>query len=317
MRKFLTIPYLFLLTAPGAMPQTTEKPGEPISQLEPSQVSPPMPAAAQDDDRRPLTEKEVLDALNASMEGRSVTVFPKSLEEIGTSKPGDQTGGQSNGTTEITARLSVFSEKDHVVVFTRDVYVENPQFTVTCDKLTAYLHQNEARAEQREIASTAKAAARAAAEDPNHAPKAATPRPTPKTSPTPASKKRISDATSKNASQEERDAVASPPKILQKPTGGLEQAICEGSVVIVQDKIEDDGTVTRNVGHARKAIYYADSGDIYLFGSPDVEQGLNTCVATEDRTVMILNRDGHMTVNGLHRSLVKDSGASSAVGNDE
>lgn len=319
MSKYLPSTHLLLLIAATASAQTSPipEPNLPIQSGASHSSDPSLNApASANDDSRPPTERELLDALNASSVGSSITFLHGGrTEDVGTHQPSAHArasgDSQDNGPTEIIARLSAFDEKGYIAVFTKEVYVENPQFTVNCDKLTAYLHTNEARTEQRDIASQNKAAARAAEADPEHHKFVAKPVATPR--PTPRPKVKISEASSKNATQEDRDAVANPPKIQLKPTGGLEQAICEGSVVVVQDKVDPDGTVTRNIGHARKAIYFADSGDIYLFGSPDVEQGINTCVATEDQTVMILNRDGHMTVNGLHRSIVKDSGPSDAA----
>jgi hypothetical protein len=42
---------------------------------------------------------------------------------------------------------------------------------------------------------------------------------------------------------------------------------------------------------------------------PQVQQGINTCVALDDGTVMTLNREGKMKVNGAHKMVIKDSGS--------
>jgi lipopolysaccharide export system protein LptA len=93
--------------------------------------------------------------------------------------------------------------------------------------------------------------------------------------------------------------------------GGLERAIAEASpgkqVLITQDKIEADGTITKNIGKSDKANYDALTGDVVLTGSPSVQQGINLCVATDPGTVMTLNRNGRMRVEGPHKTIIKDT----------
>jgi lipopolysaccharide export system protein LptA len=95
-----------------------------------------------------------------------------------------------------------------------------------------------------------------------------------------------------------------------KKSGGLEKAVAEGSadrrVVITQDKVEADGTITQSVGKADKATYDAVTGDVVLTGSPEVLQGINRVVAVDPGTVMTLNRDGRMRANGLTKSTIVD-----------
>lgn len=93
--------------------------------------------------------------------------------------------------------------------------------------------------------------------------------------------------------------------------GGLEKAIAEAdpgkNVTVIQEKEEADGSMSRSIGHGKKVIYDASTGDITLTGRPDVQQGINTCVATDESTIMILNRDGHMKVTGPHKTVIKES----------
>lgn len=94
--------------------------------------------------------------------------------------------------------------------------------------------------------------------------------------------------------------------------GGLEKAIAEADpgkvVTVIQEKNELDGTASRSIGHGRKVVFDSVTGDITLTGRPDVQQGINTCVATDDSTIMVLNRDGHMRVTGPHKSVIRDQG---------
>jgi lipopolysaccharide export system protein LptA len=93
--------------------------------------------------------------------------------------------------------------------------------------------------------------------------------------------------------------------------GGLEKAVAEanpgGVVIITQEKIESDGSISLNIGKARKATYDAVTGNIVLTGMPSVQQGINVCSAKDENTVMILNRDGNMTVEGDSKTTINDS----------
>jgi lipopolysaccharide export system protein LptA len=275
----LIVAALPLLAAPNphaaAPPAATPPAARPAVPLTPIQIAAAKGAHAPP----PIKEKEMMDALNSSYAGGAPLTTLRKHEAAHK----DANGGPdvpTSGTTEVSSDIGAFDQKAHVAIFTKNVYVESPQFTVTCEKLTAYMRQAGPKPD--------------AASAPGKPGAAATPAATPKATPA------IAAGSAPGATPAPADAK---PK-----AGGLEKAVCEGSVVIIQDKIDPDGTLTRNLGHAQKAIYHADTGDIYLFGSPDIQQGQNTCTALEDSTVMVLNRDGHMTVNGLHRSVIKDSG---------
>ncbi len=168
---------------------------------------------------------------------------------------------KSKGQTEITALEATFDQKTREAVFIGDVIVKDPEFTVTCDRLTAFLKkQNEG------------AAPKAVPADPPPANREAAP---------------------------------------EGKGGGLDRAIAEAAkgkeVAITQDKFEADGTITKNIGHAKKATYDAKTGDIVLTGNPSVQQGINLCVAQSDETVMTLNRSGRMRVEGPHKTTIKDT----------
>lgn len=89
--------------------------------------------------------------------------------------------------------------------------------------------------------------------------------------------------------------------------GGLDRAVAEGDVVIVQEKVDDKGEVTRYVGKARKAEYDATTGNVTLSGWPQIQQGINTQVATEEGTVMILNQKGALQTRGPSKTVISDS----------
>ena len=110
---------------------------------------------------------------------------------------------------------------------------------------------------------------------------------------------------------------ADPPPAPKPPTsasdkgGGLDHAVADANpgnvVLITQLKQEGDGSLTKNVGKGRRATYDAKTGDVVLTGMPSVQQGINLCVAQDESTVMTLNRDGRMRVEGPHKTVIKDS----------
>jgi hypothetical protein len=72
--------------------------------------------------------------------------------------------------------------------------------------------------------------------------------------------------------------------------------------------VEADGSITHGIGISDRAEYDANTGNIKLFGMPDVTQGPNRCIATDATTTMTLNRDGHMTAVGPHKTIITDTG---------
>jgi lipopolysaccharide transport protein LptA len=87
---------------------------------------------------------------------------------------------------------------------------------------------------------------------------------------------------------------------------GLERAIAEGEVAVVRDRPDPNGgTPTRSVGRSDKATYIAATGDVELTGTPRVQEGLNTHIATSPETVMIVNQKGELTTHGPSRTEIR------------
>jgi lipopolysaccharide transport protein LptA len=87
---------------------------------------------------------------------------------------------------------------------------------------------------------------------------------------------------------------------------GLEKAIAEGNVAVVRDRPDPNGgPPTRAVGRSDTAIYTAATGDVELTGTPRVQQGLNTHLATSADTVMIINQKGELTTHGPSRTEIR------------
>lgn len=109
-------------------------------------------------------------------------------------------------------------------------------------------------------------------------------------------------ATAETPADKKKPAAENP-----NPGSGVEKAVAEGDVVIVQDKVNDRGEIERSIGRAARAVYEAASGDITLSGWPQVEQRMNTVVATDERTVIILNNKGTMEVLGHSKSVLRST----------
>ena len=87
---------------------------------------------------------------------------------------------------------------------------------------------------------------------------------------------------------------------------GLEKAVAEGNVALVRDRPDaNGGPPTRAVGRSEKAIYIATTGDVELTGTPRVQEGPNTHVATSPDTVMIVNQNGQLTTHGPSRTEIR------------
>ncbi len=87
---------------------------------------------------------------------------------------------------------------------------------------------------------------------------------------------------------------------------GLEKAIAEGNVGVIRDRPDPNGgPPTRAIGRSDTATYVASTGDVELRGTPRVQQGENTHVATSPDTVMILNQKGQLTTHGSSRTDIR------------
>lgn len=87
---------------------------------------------------------------------------------------------------------------------------------------------------------------------------------------------------------------------------GLEKAIAEGNVGLVRESADPKGgPPTRAIGRSDKAVYTTSDGNIAMTGSPKVQQGMNSHVATSADTVMILNQSGQLSTHGPSRTEIR------------
>lgn len=84
---------------------------------------------------------------------------------------------------------------------------------------------------------------------------------------------------------------------------GLDRVVAEGNVAVVREAPgEEGGAPVRSVGRAERAVYTAKDGNIEMTGTPRVQSGLNSHVATSPETVMIINQGGQLTTRGPSRT---------------
>ena len=92
---------------------------------------------------------------------------------------------------------------------------------------------------------------------------------------------------------------------LLKDRSGIERAEARGNVVIVQQP--ENPSEKGAIGRARQAVYVPSRGEVTLIGWPEVQQGINRHVATDQSTRMIMNRDGRATTEGASKTVITDT----------
>jgi len=95
--------------------------------------------------------------------------------------------------------------------------------------------------------------------------------------------------------------------MMGKDRKGLQLVEAFGNVIIVQENTDDAGKKVKSTGRSGKAVYEPISGDVTLTAWPSVQHDINMQVATEESTVMILNRGGKMTTKGGSRTVIVDN----------
>ena len=87
---------------------------------------------------------------------------------------------------------------------------------------------------------------------------------------------------------------------------GLEKAVAEGNVAVVRDRADaNGGAPTRAVGRSDQATYVATTGNVELHGTPRVQEGVNTHIATSPDTVMLVNQNGQLATHGPSRTEIR------------
>ena len=176
----------------------------------------------------------------------------------------------NKGPTEITATEEVqFDGSSRMGVFVGKVKVIDPQFTMTTDKLTVWMNKQEDGGGIRD-----------AEADGNVIIVHANPQ--------------------KNG---QADAGANPKTSPVANTAILPQATPSASPGASPGASPQ---VVLDTGRAQKALYNAKTDAVTLIGWPQVTQGVNTHIATEETTRMILYRDGRLQTFGPSRTVIQD-----------
>ncbi|MBA2271777.1 MAG: hypothetical protein H0W20_14460 [Chthoniobacterales bacterium] len=87
---------------------------------------------------------------------------------------------------------------------------------------------------------------------------------------------------------------------------GLERAVAEGNVGVIREAPGEQGAPpSRSVGRADIAVYTAKDGNVELKGTPRLQSGMNTHIATSPDTVMLVNQNGQLTTRGPSRTEIR------------
>ena len=101
--------------------------------------------------------------------------------------------------------------------------------------------------------------------------------------------------------------------VMNKNRQGLQQVLASGKVTIEQENINEQGAPVKSTAKAGEVLYEPLTGDMTLKKWPQVQQGINYQVATEEGTIMILNSKGTSRTIGGSRTMVMDSSGKEIV----
>jgi lipopolysaccharide export system protein LptA len=95
---------------------------------------------------------------------------------------------------------------------------------------------------------------------------------------------------------------------LGKDRKGLQLVEAFDNVIVVQENTDEAGRPVKSIGRAGRAVFEPESGDVTLTVWPQVQHGINNQVATEQQTIMILNRNGRSKTTGGSKTVIVDAG---------
>ncbi len=198
------------------------------------------------------------------------------------SPPSDASDDAPTTETQIDATDgATFASKDRIAVFKGNVRVNDPRFQLACDKLTVFL-------------------AKSATPDAN----APSPIPAPSVTPPPL------------AAGNTPPAPSPAPKASPGGGGGIDHAVAEGHVIILQKRAPTKPGEEEKVsiGRGDKGTFDNKSGDMVLYGMPSIEQNGNSHSATSPDTVMTIHKDSSLdTVGPSTTKLIQRKGGNSGI----
>jgi lipopolysaccharide export system protein LptA len=187
---------------------------------------------------------------------------------------------ENKGPTEITAKEEVqFDGNAHTAVFVGSVKVIDPQFTMTTDKLTVWMNKQEDGGGIKEAEADGNVIIVHANPQKNNGQTA---------------EAGASPGTSPVAN------TGLPPRATPVQNSGLMPLAAPSASPSASPQVVLD------TGRAQKALYNAKQDAVTLIGWPQVTQGVNTHIATEEGTRMILYRDGRLQTFGPSRTVIED-----------
>lgn len=92
-----------------------------------------------------------------------------------------------------------------------------------------------------------------------------------------------------------------------KSSSALSKAVADGNVIVLQRRQTEEGGEKVYRGKAEHGVYDAASETFVLSGWPQVQQGINTHIATEQATVMTITKDGGLKTDGGSRTTISES----------
>lgn len=99
------------------------------------------------------------------------------------------------------------------------------------------------------------------------------------------------------------------PNVKDDPAGGgIERAVAEGGVEIIQIPAPGTDDAQRVTGRAERVSFEPKTGVVVLSGSPVVRRGPNEHIATAASTTMTLTREGGLRTNGPSKTIIRDTG---------
>jgi lipopolysaccharide export system protein LptA len=231
-----------------------------IAAVSPASGQGPLGTAATGDPSRPLTGGR----LRAGTPAASADSAPAATAPAVDTK-------KTKGPTEITSREAMLDNRINLATFSGEVEVKDPEYNLTCDKLTVHLRKQKAKADAK--------------------PAAAGPKPIGAVDEEPAAK----------------------PAAAEKGggDGGIEKAVAEGNVILVQEKIDAAGKKQRYYGKARKAVFDQDKKTCVLTGWPRISQSLDEnlgkeVIAKQESTIITLDQAGVIKVDGPNTVRLND-----------
>jgi lipopolysaccharide export system protein LptA len=183
----------------------------------------------------------------------------------------------SKGPTEITAKEEVdFDANAHTAIFVGNVKVIDPQFTMTTDKLTVWMNKQEDGGGIKDAQADGNVI--------------------------------IVHVNQSKDKTQTADGSASPRTTPVANTAVTPSATTFGNASVFGSPSPNPSATppVLDTGRAQKALYNAKQDAVTLIGWPQVTQGMNTHIATEEGTRMVLYRDGRLQTFGPSRTVIED-----------